>query len=326
MNHLIPDTVLSMTGQGHAEQQTELGTVAVEVRTVNNRGFKCSPRVGDSLGSLESRIEAVARSLIYRGSVQLTVSWRRPAGKGLPKIDVDALQAYHAQLQMAQTAIDGDDQAATIDLTQLLALPGVMLSSREDHSENTELWDLVRDSVTAAIDNLNQMRAAEGARMAVTLRGECDLIRIRLTAVEKLAPRTIDVYRKRLETKIRRALDEQNLDSDPIDILREVQIYADRADISEEITRLASHLLMFDSALEGNIDEHSGHQAVGPEADVDSLKRREPCGRKLDFIIQEMFRETNTIGSKASDAEISAHVVEIKCAIERMRELVQNLE
>ena len=124
---------------------------------------------------------------------------------------------------------------------------------------------------------------------------------------------------------------ENNLETQPIDLLRETQVYADRIDVSEEITRLDSHLKMFRSVLAG--DGH-GLVAVGsaPKKPTAADQRpagphgREPTGRKLDFIIQEMFRETNTIGSKSADAEVSAHVVEVKCAIERMRELVQNLE
>ena len=114
-----------------------------------------------------------------------------------------------------------------------------------------------------------------------------------------------------MESKIKRVLAEREISAEPADLLREVQIYADRADISEEITRLGSHLTMFKDVLNGTANDTG---------------QREPTGRKLDFIIQELFRETNTIGSKAADAEVSANVVEIKCAIERMRELVQNLE
>ena len=121
----------------------------------------------------------------------------------------------------------------------------------------------------------------------------------------------VENYRNRLQAKVQRVLAEHHLEVGPVDLLREVQIYADRSDISEEVTRLTSHLSMFLAVLDG---ENAGQN------------EREPSGRKLDFVIQEMFRETNTIGSKASDAEISSHVVEIKCGIERMRELVQNLE
>jgi uncharacterized protein (TIGR00255 family) len=173
------------------------------------------------------------------------------------------------------------------------------------------LWQVIQEGVVRAIENLNQMREAEGAHMVESLTRECAEIRKRLTRIGGRAPLVIDHYRKRLETKVRRILAENRIETQPIDLLREVQIFADRSDVSEEITRLDSHLNLFVAVLAGQTGD-SGH--------------REPSGRKLDFVTQEMFRETNTIGSKASDAEVSAEVVEIKCAIERMRELVQNLE
>ena len=145
--------------------------------------------------------------------------------------------------------------------------------------------------------------------MAETLSSDCATVSERLNRIRTMAPRAVESYRSRLQAKIQRVLEEHDQKVQTVDLLREVQIYADRVDISEEITRLGSHLQMFSDVLEGK------------EAET-----REPMGRKLDFILQEMFRETNTIGSKAADAEISSHVVEIKCAIERMRELVQNLE
>ena len=283
-----------------------LGTVTVEIRTLNNRGFKCSPRISESLSSLENKIEAVARSLIHRGTVHLSVSWRRPPGQNLPSIDHEVLGAYVSQLQQVREAAGAD---ATIDLSSLMTLPGVIVSSREDRRDDDQLWDFVRTTIVNAIENLNQMRGIEGSHMAETLEADCASIVDRLAAIQKIAPRSIDGYRSRLETKIQRVLSEHNLDVQTVDLLREVQIFADRVDISEEVTRLDSHLKMFSAVLTGkNVDQPA------------------PTGRKLDFIIQEMFRETNTIGSKAADAEISTHVVEIKCAIERMRELVQNLE
>ena len=150
--------------------------------------------------------------------------------------------------------------------------------------------------------------------MADSLCADCAVIRDHLQQIQKLTPRSTEHYRERLETKVKRILEDNDLSVGQIDLLREVQIYADKVDISEEVTRLDSHLTMFIDILAG---EDSAGKGPGKAA---------PTGRKLDFVIQEMFRETNTIGSKASDAEISVHVVEIKCAIERMRELVQNLE
>ncbi len=300
--------VRSMTGQGHASQQSEVGTISVEVRTVNNRGFKCVLRTSDALSTMEGRIESLVRKLIRRGSVYLSASWHRPPSEALPRINVDVLQAYYQQLQQTQSAIGGK---ASIDLSALITLPGVIVTAPERQHEDGPLWELVQNTMLQAIDNLNEMRAAEGANMSATLRTECNQVRDRVAKIAEMAPRTIDAYRSRLETKIQRALVENALNVETVDLLRELQIYADRADISEEITRLSSHLDIFLDALSG-----SATASGGPE----------PAGRKLDFIIQEMFRETNTIGSKAADAEISGQVVEIKCAIERMRELVQNLE
>jgi uncharacterized protein (TIGR00255 family) len=295
-----------MTGQGHASEQGELGTVSVEIRTVNNRGFKFSPRVSDSLATLESKMEAVTRSLIHRGTVHLTVSWRRVASESLPNVDVKVLQAYLDQLAEVQA-----DAAlnATVDLAALMTLPGVIGSVREDRRDDAGLWSLVEQVIRLAIVNLDEMRLTEGGRMGTTLTEDCSIVTERLGRIREIAPRAVESYRSRLELKIQRVLEEHDKQVQTVDLLREVQIYADRVDISEEITRLGSHLQMFDDVL------------AGKEAEL-----REPMGRKLDFILQEMFRETNTIGSKAADAEISSHVVEIKCAIERMRELVQNLE
>ena len=308
MNKSSAHGARSMTGQGHASQQSEAGTISVEVRTVNNRGFKCVLRTSDALSSMESRIESLVRKLIRRGSIYMTVSWHRPPGEALPRIDADVLQAYYQQLQQMQSALGGH---AAIDLSSLMTLPGVIASARERQEDDGPVWQLVEKSIRLTIENLNEMRAVEGANMAATLREESEQIENRVKLIAGLAPRTVDAYRSRLETKIQRALAENDLKVDAVDLLREVQIYADRADISEELTRLGSHLEMFLDVLCG-----AGSGKSQPE----------PTGRKLDFIIQEMFRETNTIGSKAADAEISGHVVEIKCAIERMRELVQNLE
>ena len=309
MSSTTSSTVRSMTGQGHATGESELGTVRVELRTVNNRGFKCSPRVSDSLASLESRIEALARSLIHRGTVHLSVSFRGPAGDNCPNVDTDVLRAYFQQLKQVQESVG--DASASIDLSSLMMLPGVIVAVKEDRRDDERLWQFVGDVISRAIENLNQMREAEGSHMAETLHADCQQVRERVDQIAALAPRAVDNYRNRLETKIRRVLTEHEIEVQPVDLLREVQIYADRADVSEELTRLDSHLKMFVSALAG---DNNGSQD------------REPTGRKLDFVIQEMFRETNTIGSKAADAEVSAQVVEIKCAIERMRELVQNLE
>lgn len=301
-----------MTGQGHASVHGDLGSVNVEVRTINNRGFKCSLRLSDSLVALENKIESLARSMIHRGTVQLSVAWRRPATENLPQVDTVVLQSYIDQLQ--QLRKNSGDETINIDLAGLMQLPGVVIAPQFSSSDSDELWDFVRGVVVEAIENLNHMRRSEGERMADSLRADCDLIRGHLDTIQSLTPRSTEYYRERLETKVKRILEQNDVSVGQVDLLREVQIYADRVDISEEVTRLASHLTMF-------LDVLAGQNSIGKDSGKGA-----PTGRKLDFVIQEMFRETNTTGSKAADAEISAHVVEVKCAIERMRELVQNLE
>ncbi|TWT80097.1 Conserved hypothetical protein CHP00255 [Planctomycetes bacterium CA13] len=298
-----------MTGQGHASRQTDQGSILVEVRTVNNRGFKCTLRSSDALSGFDSRIETLARSLIHRGSVSLSILWKRPIAQSIPQIDQDVLQGYFRQLQAGRKAL-GDEQA-TIDLAQLAMLPGVVIQSQTDGRDNKELWDTIEQTIRDTFENLNSMREQEGAHMAETLLNDCDAIGRHVEEIQTLAPRCIEAYQTRLETKVQRLLAKHEVEVSKIDLLREVQIYADRADFSEEITRLASHLKMIRGVIRGS---------------AEVAKDPEPTGRKLEFIVQELLRETNTIGSKASDTDISAHVVEIKCAIERMRELVQNLE
>lgn len=312
LNHPVTENegVRSMTGQGHASVQDDVGVIRVEVRTVNNRGLKCTIRTSDSLSAMESRVDALVRSLIHRGSISVAISWRKPAGQNVPAIDSEVLAAYATKLHEVRQSV-GDGNAVSIDLASLMQLPGVIVSSREERRDDDELWKPVEQAVRLAFANLNEMRQTEGANMAQTLHTDAAQIAERVEQIRVLAPRAVENYSSRLEAKIQRVLSERDIESQPIDILREVQIYADRADISEEITRLGSHLSLFADVLSGEATEGTN---------------REPTGRKLDFIIQEMFRETNTIGSKASDSSISAHVVEIKCAIERMRELVQNLE
>ena len=305
-----------MTGQGHASAEGELGTIRVEVRTVNNRGLKCNLRLSDSLSAMESKVDALIRSLISRGSVSLNVSYRKPAGLSIPSINVDVLTAYANKLAEVKAGVQGD-AVVSIDLASLMNLPGVISSDRGQRSEDEGLWQFVRGAIDDAMGNLDQMRQTEGGNMATSLRADAAQIAERLEQVRVLAPGAADNYRNRLESKIQRILTERDIESQPIDLLREVQIYADRVDVSEEITRLESHLQMFDSVIAGEAEQNGNAKSGG---------RPEPMGRKLDFVIQEMFRETNTIGSKASDSVISNHVVEIKCAIERMRELVQNLE
>lgn len=164
-------------------------------------------------------------------------------------------------------------------------------------------WPVIRQALDTALERLGAMREQEGRAMESDLKVNCQAIVAALDQIEKRAPLVGDSYRDRLTERVRKLLSEQGVTVEPADLIREVSIFADRADISEETVRLRSHLDQFAASL-----------------------AEEGAGRKLEFVVQEMFRETNTIGSKANDVEISRQVIEVKTAIERIREMIQNVE
>ncbi len=293
--------VRSMTGQGAGQCPHALGVVAVEIRAVNQRGLKISPRLSDTLAPLESRFEQWIRLRIRRGTLQANAHFT-PTGTVTPgEINVPVVSAYLRQLQAVKNSVGLE---SSIELTGLLELPGAVVYGGAKSLDAEALWPALVTATDQAIDGLDAMRITEGGAMAGALRSDAAAIYDQLAEVALLAPRVVDNYRARLEAKIRRVMDEHGLEFAASDLLRDVHLYADRSDISEEITRLGSHLSLFE----------------------ETLSASDASGRKLDFIVQEMFRETNTIGSKAADAEISARIVDVKCAIERMRELVQNIQ
>jgi len=290
-----------MTGQGQARLNSSLGLLKAELRTVNNRGLKLTTRLNDSLAFLESRVEAFLRARIHRGSVQVRVGWQRNDVVSNFHIQQDVLASYYRQLNQVRSGLEA---AAPIDLTRLALLPGVIVENDEEGPDEETIWASLESLLSMALENLDEMRDQEGTAMAETLEKDLQHIQTHLHSIMQRAPNVCEAYRERLQTKVDGYLASKGLDLAKVDILREVQLFADRSDISEEATRLEAHFQAFAKHL----------AATGAN------------GRKLDFVIQEMFRETNTIGSKASDAAISADVVEIKCALERMRELVQNIE
>jgi uncharacterized protein (TIGR00255 family) len=165
-------------------------------------------------------------------------------------------------------------------------------------------WPIIQKTLEAAMQNMAAMRAEEGRAMAADLSANCGQVAKELDAIEARAPLVADSYRTRLTERLTKTLAEYEISLQPTDLIREISIYAERSDISEEIVRLRSHLEQFASTLE----------------------ERESAGRKLEFLTQEMYRETNTIGSKANDVQISTSVIAIKAAIERIREMIQNVE
>lgn len=285
----------SMTGYGAAERESDQARIAVEIRTINNKFFKVTQRLPDGLGAAEVAIERLLRDTISRGTVNVgvTVEPRGPAAR-VP-INTDVLAAYKRDLAQVTDSLSDD---------ALLALPGVLGSEEVLLTGIENLQREIEAAVAEALDNLNRMRDAEGEATARDMAAALAEIEQRIAAVRKRAPAVVDDYRARLQQRVQAMLEGIEITVDDQSLIREVAFFAERSDVNEELTRLASHADQFRELL-----ADSG-----------------PAGRKLEFLTQEMYREVNTIGSKANDPEISREVVDIKVAVDRLREHTRNIE
>jgi uncharacterized protein (TIGR00255 family) len=290
-----------MTGHGEAHRHEDDLSIAVEIRTVNNRYFKLNLRVTDGYAPLESHIEAAVRDQIRRGTVTVNVQIGREPKPDDYRLNQPVLAGYLKQLE---SVLGGPVNRDGAHLAPLLTLPGVVHEPTAEYDVIEAQWPHIEKVVKEALAHLAKMRIDEGRSMAADLAANARAIASELTKVEARAPLVVEAYRARLTERVTKLLAELGVGIQPADVIREVGIFAERSDISEEIVRLRSHLEQYDSVM----------------ADKESQ------GRKLEFLTQEMFRETNTIGSKANDAEIARHVIEMKTAIERIREMIQNVE
>jgi uncharacterized protein (TIGR00255 family) len=287
-----------MTGFGEARLQEPRWSILVEVKTVNNRHFKLGAKISDPYSSLEPEIDRLVRERIRRGSVQVNIRVDRPRRPEDYRLNAVALASYRDQIR----EIFGEGQG--LDLAPLLNLPGVVEEIRPSATAPADDWPAIAGVVAQALDQLEAARKTEGLAMAHELESLARTVDTHLARVAERGPFVVESYQTRLIDRLQGLVRDQGVTIDPKDVIREVSILAERSDISEEITRLRAHLVQFSRTL------------------VDS----ESAGRKLEFIVQEMGREVNTIGSKANDVEISREVVEIKGALEKIRELIQNVE
>lgn len=293
--------LLSMTGFGEARRQNEHLAVVVELRTINSRYFKLNIRCGEGYNVLEPRIETEIRKQIKRGMVQLALRVNRASSPEDYRLNTDVLDSYRRQVE---TLLDQWNLDQPVGLESLLMLPGVADEQASSASDPNEDWPLVQSTLKEALDSLAAMRAEEGRAMTADLQANIEAIADQQTQIEAKAPQVIEAFRGRLTERLKNTLAQFDVELDSSDIIREVSIFSERSDISEEIVRLRSHLGQFTSIME----------------------LPESSGKKLEFLAQEMLRETNTIGSKANDIDISRHVIEIKTLIERLREMLQNVE
>jgi uncharacterized protein (TIGR00255 family) len=290
-----------MTGFGEARKQTGDMSIAVEVRTINSRHLKLSYRASDGYAALEPEVEAATREVIRRGTVQVNLRVDRSSATDDYRLNTDVLDNYRRQLEQYAAA---NKLSIALDPQALLTLPGVVIEKTRSAEDPHDDWPTIEPVIKEALAAMSKMRAEEGVALAADLAHNGRQILENLDSIARRTPEVTQAYQTRLTTRVQQALSELNVTVEPADLLRELALFADRSDISEEIVRLRSHLQQYEAAL------------MLPES----------SGRKLEFIAQEMGREINTIGSKANDGEISQLVVEIKTALERIREQIQNVE
>jgi uncharacterized protein (TIGR00255 family) len=292
--------IVSMTGFGDATAERDGTHYAVEIRSLNNRFFKPVIKLPEIVSGLEPELESMLREKLGRGSITYILKLRTDSAEAAYHLNVNALKNYLDQLQ----EVKGLDRLVQIDLASLVQLPGVCQEPRDETDEIERHGPTVRDLTARAIVKLDAMRRREGEALFTELMRHVSLIRSNLQEIAKLAPNVVEDYHRRLHQRVSQLLAKAELQVSQVDLIKEVAVFAERADIAEEIQRLGSHMDSFEQ----------------------SCRQGEHAGRKLDFIAQEMLREANTIASKANDAEIARRIVEIKGAIDRLKEQVQNVE
>lgn len=289
----------SMTGYGRAVRTLNGREITVELRAVNNRFLDCTVRMPRLFSYAEDAVRRVVKDRVARGKVDVSVavnvaedgdvniSLNRPILEGY----LDALRTMTREYEVR------DDISASV----LSRIPDIFVVERKETDEEQVTNDIV-SVATEAVEAFQAMRLREGAALEADLRAHAQIILRHVKDVEERSPATLREYRERLETKMREVLEKTDIDDSRI--LTEAAIFADKIAVDEETVRLRSHFAQFETLLVAN----------------------EPIGRKLDFLLQEMNREANTIGSKANDLEQARSVVEIKAELEKIREQIQNIE
>ena len=293
----------SMTGFGAATRSLDGLELRVEVRSVNHRFLQLKTRLPQELTGLESQVEARAKKRLQRGAVSVFVGAERQSEDGL-LLDESAARAWSERLKRMADELG---LAGELRVGELVGLPGVIADERAGEllrERGPEVLEVVEEALAALVE----MRAVEGAALVRELQAGAAALAEELAAVEERMPEVVRLAHAGLLERAQQLLDgtgsANSARLSPADLARELALLADRLDVSEEIVRLKSHLDQF------------GELCAGEG----------PAGRKLDFLVQEMLREVNTIGSKCSDATVAHRVVEMKTLVERLREQVQNLE
>lgn len=291
----------SMTGFGRGEFMDAEHRLVVEVKAVNHRYNEIVIRMPKNLGSLEDKIRKTVAATLQRGRIDVfvTVDEYGEKNRGV-RVDKELAIAYHKALKELGELLGAP---AGESAHQISRYPDV-LRVEEVSTDVEGLWAKLQTAVEAAVQNLMAMRLAEGASIEQDMAARIDAIAANVNVVEERAPQVLAEYREKLLARMREVLATVGAEPDEVRLLQEAALFGDRISIAEELVRLRSHLRQF----------------------KETLASGEAVGRKLDFIVQEMNRETNTIASKANDFTVANVVVEIKSEIEKVREQIQNIE
>lgn len=288
----------SMTGFGRFELSEDGFDIRVQVRSVNHRYMDCSVKIPRSLNFAEEKIRRKIGEYISRGKIEALITVKKEnADDKIITLNRAVAENYISVLrELSSLGVEDDVKVSTV------ARYSDIFNIEYKEIDEEKMLELVNRALSFAMDDFNQMRTEEGERLNESILSHLDIILSELSKIEERSPQTIKLYRENLEARIRELIADTAVDENRL--ITETAIFADKVAIDEETVRLRSHISAFRSA----------------------LKSDKPIGKKLDFIVQEMNRETNTIGSKANDIEIAAIVVEIKSEIEKIREQIQNIE
>ncbi len=295
--------IVSMTSYGTATETTSVGTVHVEIKTVNSRYFECLVRVPNTLTAFEIPVRQLIRPVIRRGKVDVTIRWEESA-ELQPRVTVNEKMLLEIHTQMCELARKLDVPASE-DLTPLLQLPNIITAESAEIDED-KVWRPVSSLVEKALEKCRQFRVREGKVLKRQINDSLKRMRQYHREISEHKDSVVDMYRERLKKRIDELTRSEDIVVNTERLEAEVLFYADKADISEELTRLKAHLGGFRKYL---APSHEGQ-----------------VGKALDFLSQEILREVNTIASKARDTEIATRVLLMKNEVEKIREQVQNIE
>jgi uncharacterized protein (TIGR00255 family) len=289
----------SMTGFGRADLATKFGALTVETSSVNSRFLEMSVRLPRTLAALEARVREFISSKLTRGQISVFISFGGPGnGFGSAHINKEVAAELIKELKALQKS---HKLAGEVTIHDLLLVPAVIESS-SDALDLDLVWKAIEKGLTKAVSDLLDVRKKEGKSMSADMKKRLSILDKTVEQVEKKSANAVQIYRTKLNERINTLL--AGTGRENVRVEEEITIFADRTDITEEITRFRSHLELYASTLD----------------------QKEPSGKRLNFILQEMNREANTIGSKCADFDVSNLAIVLKEEIEKLRELVQNVE